>query len=299
VSHEGKPLVIGVNVNENTMRDSSSHVPWTAEEIATVAAASESQGAALMHFHARTPLGDPDHSAAGYAAVVHEVRAVSSLLLAPSMANVAGYDVEGRLSNIAPNQADPSTAADLLPVDMGCANMDLVDPASGEFRSEGAVFVNSVGDQRELLRRARELGMKPYLASFNLSWTRSILAHVQAGRVAEPVVAVFVLGGEEFLAAHPVTPGAIDAHLALIPPGLRLEWMVSAYRGDVLTVAEHAIVNGGHVAVGVGDHHYGHLGRPTTPELVAMGAELGRKHGRPPATPKEARALLGVDDARL
>lgn len=288
------PLVIGVNVNENTGRDPNPHVPFTADEIAEVAASAEAQGATVMHVHARTTTGEADHSAAAYGLIARRVHATSRMLLAPSPANVPGWDVEQRLSNLAPNQADPATAADLLPVEMGCATMDLFDPATGDYASGDRVFINSVETQRSMLSRAPELGLTPYLASFNLSWTRAILAHTAAGRVPSYAPIVFVLGGDEFVAAHPVTLGALDAHLDLLPEDRPGVWMVSAYRGDVLDVAEHAIRRGGHVVVGVGDHHHADKGLPTTPELVATVAELGRSLGRRPATPDEARGLLGV-----
>lgn len=294
----GRPLIIGVNVNENTGRAPNPHVPWTPAEIAQTAADSEAAGAALMHYHGRDRDGAADHSATTYGEIARQVRGKSSLLLAPSLANVPGYDASQRLSNLAPNQNDLATKADFVPVDAGCANMDLFDPERNDFASDSRVFVNDIASQRHLLSEAGRIGLKPYLASFNLSWTRSILAHIVAGRVAEPVALAIVLGGDEFPAAHPVTPAGIDAHLALLPASLRCEWIVSAYRGDVLAVADHAIKSGGHVAIGTGDYHYQRLGYPTTADLVARVAEIGLRHGRPPAGPERAQELFDGEGAQ-
>jgi uncharacterized protein (DUF849 family) len=289
-----KPLIIGINPNEGTGRDANPHVPYTPAEIAEVARDCERAGASLMHYHARTPDGGADHTAAAYAEIARETHRVSSMLLAPSMANVVGYDVEQRLSNIAPNQDDPDTAVDLLPVDMGCANMDLFDPDAGDYATHDRVFVNDVRTQKAFLERAPRLGLRPYAASFNVSWTRAIVAHARAGRLPGPVIAAFVLGGEEFVAAHPTTPAGVRAHLDALPADLEIEWLVSSHRGDVFEVAEEVIAAGGHLAVGVGDHPHTALGRPTTAELVARVADLGRRHGRRPATPEETRRILGV-----
>ncbi|GLY78975.1 3-keto-5-aminohexanoate cleavage protein [Actinoallomurus iriomotensis] len=289
-----KPLIIGVNVNEGTGRDPNPHVPFTPKEIAEVARDCERAGASLMHYHGRTADGRADHSAPTYADIARETHRASSLLLAPSMANVPGYDVEQRLSNIAPNQGDPETAADLLPVDMGCANMDLFDADAGDYASEDRVFVNDIRTQRAFLERAPRLGLRPYLASFNLSWTRAIVAHERTGRLARPLIVAFVLGGEEFVAAHPTTASGVRAHLEVLPAGLRIEWLVSSHRGDVLEVADDIIAAGGHLVVGIGDHPYTDLGHPATADLVARVAELGRRHGRRPATTDEARRILGV-----
>ncbi|WP_456695440.1 3-keto-5-aminohexanoate cleavage protein [Aeromicrobium sp. P5_D10] len=294
MSAVGKPLVIGVNVNENTMRVPNPHVPWTAEEIAQTAADAEQAGATLMHFHARTSDGGADHTAGGYAEVVRAVRSRSSLLLAPSMANLPGNSVDQRLANIAPNQDDPETSVDLLPIDMGSATMDLFDPVASEYATDDRVFVNSTAQIAELMRRAPQLGLTPYLASFNLSWTRGILAHHAAGRLPAPLAVVLVLGGEEFVAAHPTTAAGVRAHVDLFPTDLPVEWLVSSYRGDVLEVAADVIATGGHVVVGTGDYPHTERGCPTTPELVAQVAEIGRDLGRRPATLSETHQMLGV-----
>lgn len=292
MSGSARPLIIGVNVNENTMRDTNPHIPWSPEEIAATAAECEAAGASVMHFHARTDDGRADHSAERYGQTIRSVRARSGLVLAPSLANLPGASVEERLSNIAPNQGRDETKVELLPIDMGCANMDLFDPDAREFATDELVFVNSTRAQEKLITWASEHEARPYLASFNLSWTRAILAHVAAGRLAEPVCMVLVLGGEEFVAAHPVTDGGVESHLALFPPGVHIEWMVSAYRGNVLEVAETVVARGGHVAIGAGDHHYAELDAPTTAELVRQVARIGLRHGRRPATTRQARAML-------
>lgn len=294
MSAVGKPLVIGVNVNENTMRSPNPHVPWTAEEIARTAADAELAGATMMHFHARTADGGADHTAAGYSEVVRAVRRRSGLLLAPSMANLPGNTVDQRLANIVPNQDDPATSVDLLPIDMGSATMDLFDPVLGEYATDDRIFVNTTGQITELMRRAPQLGLTPYLASFNLSWTRAILAHHAAGRLAAPLAVVLVLGGDEFVAAHPTTAAGVRAHVDLFPEDLPVEWLVSSYRGDVLEVAADVIAAGGHVVVGAGDYPHIERGCPTTPELVGLVAEIGRDLGRRPATLAETREMLGV-----
>jgi 3-keto-5-aminohexanoate cleavage enzyme len=293
-SGSAKPLVIGVHVNENTMREPNPHIPWTPAEIAATAAASWGAGASLMHFHGRTPDGGVDHSAHCYGEIISQVRAETDLLLAPSLANVPGRSVAERLSNVAPNQGRPETRSDFLVIDMGLAAMDLIDPRSGRFVTDDRVFLNDTRTQAELLDRAVELGTVPYLTSFNVSWTRAIIAHARSRPLPTPLVLAIILGGEEFPAAHPASAAGLRAQVDLLPVDLPIEWIVSAYRGNVLDAAEEAIIRGGHVAIGAGDHHYGELGYPSTPELVAHVADLGRRHGRQPATPAQARELLGV-----
>ncbi|WP_072803456.1 3-keto-5-aminohexanoate cleavage protein [Rhodococcoides yunnanense] len=289
-----KPVVIGVQVNENTMRTPNPHIPWTPEEIGDIAQASQDAGASLIHFHGRTADGGADHSAETYGAIIERIRAVSELLLAPSLANVPGHTVEQRLSNLLPHHQDPNTRSDFLVIDMGCAAMDLIDSASGRYVTDSKTYLNDTRTQTELLDRAAELELTPYMASFNVSWTRAIVNHARSRGLALPLVVAFVLGGDEFPAAHPASAAGLRAQLDLLPPDLPIEPIVSAYRGNVLEAAEESIKRGGHVAIGAGDHHYAELGYPSTPELVRRVADIARRYGRAPATPEQARRILGV-----
>jgi 3-keto-5-aminohexanoate cleavage enzyme len=183
-------------------------------------------------------------------------------------------------------------------MDMGCANMDLYDPESRSFRTEGRVFINDTATHRRMLAQARELGLLPYLASFNVGWTRAVAAYLEAGWIDEPVMVAFILGGPEFLPAHPATIDGLKAQLAFLPADRRVEWIVSTYRGNVLPVAASAIALGGHVAIGTGDYHYSELGLPSNAELVRRVVALAQNAGREVATPAEARELLGMSEAR-
>ncbi|WP_051021816.1 3-keto-5-aminohexanoate cleavage protein [Nocardia araoensis] len=293
-----RKLIISVHPNEGAMRTQNPHVPWTAEEIAQDAAAARAAGAAMMHFHARTADGGADHSTEGYARAVRAIRERTDLLLAPSLANAPGATVTERLANIVDNAGDSMTRADFLAVDAGCANLDRYDWQAHEFRSSDRAFVNDVGSIAHVLRTARELGMTPLFASFNISWTRGIEAFLDAGAVDGPAFVLLVLGGPEFVAAHPGTSAGLDAHLAFLPAGKRIEWVVSVHAGNVLDVAPAAIERGGHIAIGLGDHPHLELGTPTNAELVARVRDLAHEYGRAVASPAEAAEMLGMPPAR-
>lgn len=289
-----KKLVIGVQLNESTSREPNPHVPFTPLELARDLAACERAGASLSHFHARTEAGGVDHSTRLYGECIAAIREHSDVLLVPSLANAPGYTLEERVANIVDNAADPRTRADFFVVEMGCAAMDQWDPAVHRYLTEDRMFLNGTATQRALLAYARRLQMPAWMVSFNVSWTRAIAAHLAAGEVGGRPVVQFVLGGPDFPAAHPDTRAGLRAHLEFLPSGHDVEWFVSAYRGDVLALAGEVIRDGGHLAIGVGDHHYADLGLPTNAELVAKVAELSRELGREVATPAEARQILGL-----
>lgn len=64
--------------------------------------------------------------------------------------------------------------------------------------------------------------------------------------------------------------------------------------GDLLDLTDVIVARGGHVAIGLGDHHYAEHGAPTNAELVARFVETGRCHGRQPASTAHVRAMLAM-----
>jgi 3-keto-5-aminohexanoate cleavage enzyme len=287
-------LIIGVHPNEGTLRDPNPDVPFTPDEIASVIKDCVDAGAAVTHFHARTPDGLMTHEPGEYQACFDAIRAKTDALLAPSLANVPGYTIDQRVSNVVGDPASPPIRPEFLVIEMGCAAMDLWDPVLRAFGSDDRVFLNNTAVQEALLEKARELDMHPWLVSFNNSWSRAIQCQLDAGRIEKSFVVQFVLGGPEFPAAHTADLTGLEAHLAAMPAGHHFQWFVSAYRGDLLNVAAEVITRGGHLSIGVGDHHYAGRGTPTNAELVAAVVDLAASLGRPVASPDEARAILGV-----
>jgi len=81
--------------------------------------------------------------------------------------------------------------------------------------------------------------------------------------------------------------------------GVERTWFVQCYGRGILNLAAPALDLGGHVRVGLGDHHpwdWPDLGsdRPTNSELVARAADLAARAGRPLATVAETRDRLGL-----
>jgi len=281
-------LIICAQVNEGMQREPNPHVPFTPEEIAEVAAASRAAGASVIHMHARTPDGGMDDTAAGYAKVLRAIRARTDILTAPPLLNLPGASDDERLEVIL--SSEPDDLPDFVVVETGSTNFDLADPHTGDFATDGRLFVTTTSSQVRFLHEAALRNLPVLAATFGGSWSRAIDIHRHVGRLPSRSLVLLVHGGPEFPAAPPATVKGLLAHLDQLPDAENIDWMVSAHRGDVLDLAEEAIVRGGHVAIGVGDYaHPGATGYPSTPELVAEVAALGRKHGRPPATPNQVR----------
>ena len=168
----------------------------------------------------------------------------------------------------------------------------LAFPAPGGVRSLPETFGNSAADVDWILRWCRERGVPVHISIFEPGFLRLILAHRRAGTLPAGVKIQLYLGGDRMLFGLPATPGGLAAYLDMLS-GTGLTWMAAVYGGDVVAggIAALAIERGGHVRVGLEDHHAPpRLAR--NEELVAEMAALCRAAGRPPATIDEATKLL-------
>lgn len=77
------------------------------------------------------------------------------------------------------------------------------------------------------------------------------------------------------------------------------QWCAAGIGAGQIVVNEWAIAAGGHTRTGLEDNVRLDRDRlaPSNAALVRRAAELCAKHGRPVASPAEARAILGLEDA--
>jgi 3-keto-5-aminohexanoate cleavage enzyme len=88
------------------------------------------------------------------------------------------------------------------------------------------------------------------------------------------------------------------AAVAALPAGAT--WSATGIGRSTLPVLFGALAAGGHLRVGMEDTLSYARGRPVArnAELVERAAELARIAQRPPMSPADARALLGIGGAR-
>jgi 3-keto-5-aminohexanoate cleavage enzyme len=288
-----KKLIIEVRVNEYAMRDANPHVPWSAEEIAQDAAECREAGAAIVHFHARGPAGEPAFGLESYRAPIAAIRARCDMLTYPTLgAFERPLSAQDRMAHIV-QLASLGEAPDIAPMDMGSTNADRFDKASGWFTSEDRTYINSHATLRYFAQTLRQAGVKPQLVCWNLPMLRSATAFLRAGLIEQP--AWIYLGlSEASLAHHPASLRGLMALVDFLPTDIRHEWTVALTGANLLPLAATAVALGGHVSIGIGDHGYPELGAPRNAELVRRVAALARDNGRELATPADAREMLGM-----
>ena len=71
-----------------------------------------------------------------------------------------------------------------------------------------------------------------------------------------------------------------------------LNWFAATLGGDNLPNIPLIVSMGGHVRIGLEDHHYADQGMLTNPQIAERASTTIRAMGRQVATPDEARAML-------
>ena len=289
-------LIIEARINEYAMRKRNPHVPWSAEEIARDAAACREAGASIVHFHARQENGAPCHDTGKYAEAIAKVHDACDLLVHPTLgANTLAASKEGRLAHVLDMAKDTRTRPDFAPMDMGSTNIDAYDPAARRYITQDQMYLNSTETLLYFAEEIRAAGLKPCAVAWNISYLREALIFYDMGLLDPPIYLGLTLTEGMISAGHPATPAGLDAYLTNLPKQVPIEWTVYNYGGNLLNLADKIISEGGHVAVGLGDHAYTELGQPTNAEVIGKFSEIARKHGRGVATPEETRQILRMN----
>lgn len=293
-------LIIEARINEYAGRNQNPHVPWSAEEIAEAAAQCCEAGASIVHFHARSKDGSPEHDIAVYADIIRRIKARSDILIHPTLGAFANDgDAAARIQPILTLAKDPQTRPHFAPLDMGTTNIDAYNPAAKAFRSDEAVYMNTTKTLLYFAEQLKATAVRPYASLWNVGFTRQFLAFMDMGAIAEPAYACLIMTGDDLPSAHPGTEQGLDAHRMFIPKDRNIHWTAMNHGGDLLALVPGIIDQGGHVSIGLGDWAYTDTipgaATPTNAEVVSQVTSLSRSVGREVATPTEAAAMLGVD----
>jgi uncharacterized protein (DUF849 family) len=153
------------------------------------------------------------------------------------------------------------------------------------------VYKNSYDTIRYFLENSRELGLRPTLQIFDASFLRAALVFLDQGLLTEPLLLKFYLGGPELPFGLPPSLKSLEAYLDMLK-GVRVNWFAATLGGDNLPLVPTIVSLGGHVRVGLEDHHYANEGQLTNPQIVERAVTMIKGMGHSVATPDEARAIL-------
>ncbi|RUX33624.1 3-keto-5-aminohexanoate cleavage protein, partial [Mesorhizobium sp. M4A.F.Ca.ET.050.02.1.1] len=176
-----KKIILEARVNEYALRTSNPSIPYTADEIAEAAVAARKAGAAILHYHARTPDGGATNTVEANAEIIRKVRAATDLLILPTLGFISNdSDAKKRIDTVAALALDPTTKPDIAPIDTGSANLELWDPENGTFENPERLYLNTTESLTHYARRLAETGVKPKLVTWSVGFTRRAIALMDA-----------------------------------------------------------------------------------------------------------------------
>ncbi|MCR9139612.1 MAG: 3-keto-5-aminohexanoate cleavage protein [Alphaproteobacteria bacterium] len=294
-------IIIEARVNELATRKGNPHVPFLPGEIIADAKACHDEGAAIVHYHGRADDGAPDHSPAFYLETNAGIRAQSDILIHPTLGYVANdADALGRFAAVEEMMKSAETAPDFAPMDCGSVNVDWWNPEEGRYDTTDLIYKNSTGTLMHFAERIAHYGLKPYLVSWNVSFTRQIEQFLKMGVLREPAYICFCMTDEIIFAGHPGTEAGLDAHTAFLPEGFRTVWTVVNYKGDLFELTEKIIRSGGHISIGLGDYAYRDGARNmTNAQVIAKVVAQAQSLGRDVASAAETRDILKMPTVRI
>ncbi len=273
------PCIICVAITGSVPQKSNNPaVPITiAEQIESTHAAFEA-GASIAHCHVRnddgTPTSDPDRFAVLMEGIITHCPDMI-VQLSTGGRSGAGKDRGGMLP-LRPDMASLSVGSNNFPTRVYENQPDLVDWLASEML---------------------KYGIKPEIEAFDLSHIFQAVKMQADGRLNSPLYVQFVMGVKN---AMPVDKHVFDFYIAtlnrLAPDA---QWCGAGVGAGQIVVNEWAIAAGGHTRTGLEDNM--RIDRdtlaPSNAALVARAADLCAKYNRPVATPKQARAILGLRGA--
>ncbi len=272
------------------------NVPVTPREIADSAIEAAGAGAAIVHLHAR----DPDTRAGSmrldlFQEIVGRIRDASiDVIINLSTGDGAMF---------APDQDNPMLAG---PGSNMCTALERVrhvvdlkpEICSLDFNTmwfRTRAFVNSPEMISEMAAMIYEAGVTPELEIFDTGDLHLAKHLMSTGAIRTPAFFQIVLGASYGASASTETMLYMRN---LLPPGM--EWAAFGIGRDEFPMVAQAMILGGHSRVGFEDNLWLAAGElaPSNAALVEKAVRIMRDVGCEPATPAEARQILGLPAKR-
>ena len=271
-------------------------VPVTPAEIARSAIDAARAGAAIVHVHVRDPeTGQASMALDHYRETAGRIRQSDTDVV---LNLTTGYGARLSPGVDDPFDYGPGTTytsparriAHVLELRPEICSLDAATMNSGGIRDD-SVMINSPPHLRYMADAIREMGVVPELEVFDVGHVRLAASLIEKGHVEAPGFFQLCLGIEW---GAPATPEALSYMKSLLPAGAH--WAAFGISRNQLPLIGLSVLHGGHVRTGLEDNLYLERGTlaPSNAALVEQAVTLIRMLGAEPATPAEARAILGT-----
>jgi uncharacterized protein (DUF849 family) len=279
------------------------YLPITPDQIADNAIQAYEAGAAVCHVHARNPeTGQPANEMELYRKIITKIKSKCDMVVCTTTGGGLGMTPEQRVTVVS------SYKPELASCNMGSMNFALfpILDKMKEFKypwekmylefSEDNIFSNTFKSLRIFLNIFNEHQTKPELEVYDAGMINNAAFMIERGLLKPPVYLQFVLG---ILGGMQAT---IENLVFLYESAVRMlgaknfVWSVCAAGRNQMPMCTHALLMGGNARVGMEDAVWLEKGAfaKNNAEQVAKIIRIAKEFGIEPATPAEARKMLGL-----
>jgi 3-keto-5-aminohexanoate cleavage enzyme len=297
-------IIIKGCLNGGRGRQDNPNVPWTPEEVAQEAVRCYEAGASIVHFHARTPDGGISYDPEWYAQTDALIRAQCDLALNHTTARQADVPVE-RVTRYLLETPQP---VEMVSLNLGYGVRWVADPSVSPLTKGGikggggrrtTITPNSYEDIVATLEACYRRGTFPEPAVHDTGMLNNAITLMREGVIkssryflVEP--SAHWGDGRQSMVGTPKNYFLLTDTIREFYP--EATWLAHSSGSQTFVIAAIAIATGAHIRVGFEDSPF----LPNNPsphsnaEYVEWAVTLARLHGREPATPAQARELLGL-----
>ena len=279
----------------------SPYLPITPKQIADEAVRAYEAGAAIAHIHVRNPeTGQPASSLDIFGEVIGSIKSRCDIVLCLSTGGGFGMTAAERSSHV------PEYKPELASLNFGSLNFALfpVLQKIEEYKfswekeylsmTEDFIFPNTFKTLREFSTIFTANGTKSELEIYDTGMINNAAFMIQNGHVQTPVYLQFVMG--ILGGIHATMENLMFLHKTAKESLGDFVWSVCAAGKHQMKMCATALLMGGNARVGLEDSLYLEKGRmaKSNAEQVEKIVRIAKEFGIEPATPNEARQILGL-----
>ena len=279
----------------------SPHLPITPKQIIDEAVAASEAGAAVAHIHVRDPrTGRPTSDIGLIGEVVSGIKSRCNVIVCITTGGGLGMTVEQRLMPVSTYKPE------LASFNAGSLNFALFHTLD-KFKAfqfdwepqylgmtEDFIFPNTFKSMREFMGIFNQHGTKPEFEVYDSGMVNNVAFLIERGHVKKPVYIQYVMGILGGITASP------ENLMFLVDYTKRLigdfAFSVCVAGRAQFPLCNQSLLLGGNCRVGLEDNLYlerGVMARSNA-EQVAKIVRIARELGIEPASPDEARSILGL-----
>lgn len=272
----------------------SPHTPEQPDEIAESAYACYNEGAAIVHVHARDKAGKPTVNPEVFGEIHSKIRAKCPIILQDTTGGgtVVFKDASGATIMAAATWDQRIACLDTDPrPEMASLNMGTQLFTVGP--SAGKPWMNPRECIEYFATQMRGKGVKPVVEIYQPGMLRELKNLIDKDLLEKPYY-VDLIHNTVFQGAIEANPRYLMAYLDMLPKD-SVFCALSREEGH-LSLTTMGMILGGCIRTGLEDVIYYRKGELATSnaQLVARAVRIARELGKEPATPEEARQILGM-----